>query len=174
MSYLLLLGGPLALPREFPEADGGKGKMTFYGGAIPCANRRADSVSFSTELEHVLFRLNSVRNKYRVVRIKIRNNCNRDLVLDPAADSIQIHLKNGVVTGFLDLERADAALWNDLDPDLKRDLAYPKKVERGEEENIFLFAPQAQLPYVPEGFRYVVRSLGTPIAIRDLTPVAAE
>jgi len=171
-SCLFLFGVTVAIARESPMANGGKGKKTLYGGFVACANTPDDSIAFSTEIEHVLFRLNSVHNKYKVVRLKIKNNCDRDLLLDIAADKLELLHRDGQVSGFLNLAQEDPDLWNNLEADLRRSLLYPARVEKGEEENVFVLVAQARLPGVPRGFRYTLRTLGPPIDIRDLTPVA--
>jgi hypothetical protein len=171
-SYLLLFGVTVAIARESPMGNGGKGKKTLYGGFVACANTPDDSIAFSTEIEHVLFRLNSVHNKYKVVRIKIKNNCDRDLLLDIATDKLELQHRDGQVSGLFNIAQEDPDLWNNLDPDLRRNLLYPARVEKGEEENVFVFVTQERPLGIPRGFRYTLRTLGPSVDIRDLTPVA--
>ncbi|MCP4663431.1 MAG: hypothetical protein GY856_49205 [bacterium] len=149
---LFLLGstsGPLL-------GNGGKGKKTDYEGRVPM---QEGFVKFSTELERIRFRLNSVHGKYKVIRIKIENDSSELLRLSSKNDKIEIDFGDRVVSGILRLGTHDPGLWDSFDADLREDLVYPQIVESWEEENIFVFIPVAGVNRLPLDFSYMIHSL---------------
>ncbi len=152
-------------------ANGGKGKRIVYRGSVPAGDD--PGLEFEAELEPLLFRLATVGDKYRVVRIRIRNTGLRSLALSATGDRMEVRFRSGpLLDGILDLGARDPTLWDRLSPQLRTAIAYPQVVDRGEEESIFVFVLATDAVEAPSGFRYRIASLpGGPVTIRDVTPV---
>lgn len=151
--------------------NGQKGRKSVYTGAIKMSDNK--SCEFITEVEHVMFQLNSIDNKYKVVRIKIINNSDKKIKLSAENDKIEIKFPNDTIQGILSLTKQDSVLWDSLSDELRRDLVYPLSVEgKGEEENIFVFMPTENLNGSPVAFKYFINSLsGEEIYLVDRTAV---
>jgi hypothetical protein len=148
--------------------NGGKGKVTVYRAEVRTGE--GEPIQFSAELEGILFRLNSVRNKYKVVRLKVVNDSPGPLKLSPDQDKIELlYDPDPAVQGILNLAGRDAALWDSFPADLRQVLAYPRLVEAGEEENVFVFIADPNLARLPKRFRYRIASLPDPVELRDVT-----
>lgn len=166
---------PLFLLLGFSSApalgNGGKGKTTIY--RAEARTGEGGPIQFSAELEAILFRLNSVQNKFKVVRLKIVNDSPRALKLSPDQDKIELLFDDGApVPGILKLSGRDAALWDSFSADLRQVLVYPRVVEAGEEENVFVFIADPNLAHLPRRFRYHIASLPDPVELRDITAAA--
>ena len=160
---LLLLASPLL-------GNGGKGKKTRYLGEV---EKRTGLIMLSSELEKILFLLNSVEGKYKVIRVKIDNQSQEDLRLSGEKDKVDIHFGGRVVSGILRLSESDPDLWDSFDDELRRVLAYPLLVEAEEEENIFVFIPAEDVDELPRFLTYTINSLSDrPVRLNDDTPVA--
>jgi len=156
--------------REYVRGNGGKGKKVIYAGAIE-VGKDSGEVLFSSELERVMFRLTSVQNKYKVVRVKIENKSRKQLYLSREKDKMELQLVDRVITGILNISSHDPTLWDSLDPELRKALAYPQLVEPGEEENIFVFIPDRDLKEVPRKFTYTIGNVPQKkVVIYDTTP----
>jgi hypothetical protein len=165
-SLALLLGDSSVL------ANGSKSKRLRYGGEVQTGDARDKRCRFEAELEPLLFRLATVRGKYRAVRITIRNAGATRLVLSLAADRMEVELPGGARPAILDLGARDPALWDSLSPELRGAIAYPRGVEPGEEESVFVFIPVADPASAPRALRYSIASLPAgPVILRDMTPV---
>jgi hypothetical protein len=138
--------------------NGGKGKRIFYDGRIRMGKDSGD-VFFSTELEKVLFRLNSVQNTYKVVRIRIDNRSKEALHLSRQKDTFEFYVDDRVIPGIIDFSTFDPTVWDAFDADMRKALVYPEVVEAKEEENVFIFIPKRDFKDVPQKFAYVINSL---------------
>lgn len=156
-------------------ANGSKGKRVLYRGTLPAADGTGE-VQFDAELEPLLFRLATVGSAYRVVRIRIRNTGPRPLVLSASRDTVEVELRSrATLAGVLDLGARDAAVWDALPADLRGLVAYPQRVEGGEEESVFVFLPAASTADAPRGFRYTLGSRpDRPVVIRDVSAAVAH
>src|SRR5438445_8778252 len=125
----------LVFASEGVPANGGKSKKTRYQATVLVADAPQQRYQFDAELESLLFRLTALKDKYRVVRIRVVNSSQKTLVLSSADDAVQVEFPRGPVAGILNMGAADAAVWDALAPDLRQAIAYPKLVEGGEEEN---------------------------------------
>jgi hypothetical protein len=161
---------------EPARGNGGEGKVVVYRGTLPAGDGAGPEAQFDAEVQPMFFRLATVRNAYRVVRIRIRNVGARSLVLSAGGDAVQVQLRSGAtVTGVLDLGARDAAVWDALPADLRGLIAYPQRVEGGEEESVFVFLPLADSADVPRVFRYTLRSRpDRPVVIRDVSAAVAH
>jgi hypothetical protein len=164
---LTLVTVPLA------RGNGGEGKVVVYRGTL---SGDGGEVQFDAEVQPLFFRLATVRSAYRVVRIRIRNTGSRPLVLSAGGDAVEVQLRGGAnVTGVLDLGTRDAAVWDALPADLRGLIAYPQRVEGGEEESVFVFLPVADGAELPQVFRYTLRSRpDRPAVIRDVSAAVAH
>jgi hypothetical protein len=117
--------------------------------------------AFTVELQAETFHLLTVANKYRVIRIKVRNDGDRPLVLSRADDRVTLRIGDKDVAGIVDLKRVDPGTWNDvLDDQSRTDVAYPPTVPRGEEDSVYVFVPLKDAPALPESISYQVKSQG--------------
>jgi hypothetical protein len=150
----------IAFTEEFALSNGGKGKTDRYKGQILLGQNWDEDCQFSIEIEKVMFHLNSVQNKYKVVRIKINNYSKKALHLSKEKDKIELHLPgNRSIPGILDLSNHDPTFWDTFDAAMRKTLVYPEVVKEGEEENIFVFIPDPKLEELPLEFLYTIDSL---------------
>jgi hypothetical protein len=175
---LTVLTSPLLGPTP-GHANGGKSKRVVYSGTLQsgaAAGPAGPDVHFEAEVEPLLFRLTGVGDRYRVIRIRIRNTGTQRLVLSAGADTVDAFVRNGPpVRAVLDLGARDAALWDGLAADLRSAIVYPRAVPAGEEESVFVFLPAADFPDVPQGFRYTIASRpDRPVVIRDVSTAVAR
>ncbi len=122
-----------------------------------------------------MFRLATLRDKYRVVRIRIRNGGDTRLALALTGDRIELQLPAGVQAAVLDLGAHDPEVWDGLSPELRGAIAYPRGVDPGEEESVFVFVPIGDAVALPRAFRYTIGSLSAqPVNIREITPAMSQ
>jgi hypothetical protein len=163
---VLLLGDASVL------ANGSKSKRVRYGAEVQIGDAAGKRCRFDAELEPLLFRLATVRDKYRVVRVRIQNATDKRLVLSLIDDRMEVGLPSGMRPAVLDLGAHDPGLWDSLSPELRGAIAYPRGVEPGEEESVFVFIPVGDAVSAPLAFRYTIAGLpGGPVTLRDTTPV---
>ena len=163
---MLLLGDTSA------RANGSKSKRVRYGAEVQTGDGPGKACRFEAEIEPLLFRLATVRGKYRVMRITIRNTGDKRLVLSLTDDRMEVQLPSGPRPAILDLGAHDPTLWDGLSPEVRGAIAYPRGVEAGEEESVFVFVPVADPVVAARAFRYSIASLPAgPVIMRDLTPV---
>jgi hypothetical protein len=157
-------------------ANGGKSKRVLYSGTLQAGDAPGQAVHFDAEVEPLLFRLTGVGDRYRVIRIRIRNTGTQRLVLSAGADTVEALIRSGpAVRAVLDLGARDAALWDGLDADLRSAVVYPRAVQGGEEESVFVFLPVVDLSDIPQGFRYTIASRpDRPVIIRDVSTAVAR
>ena len=161
--FLPVLGLFFILPNASVLANGGKGKVSRYVD-------RSGPIEISIDLDEKLFLLTSVKNKYKVLRIKIKNTQSKGLALSKTNDKVDLLIKEQRVPGILDLAKHDPSLWDSLDADTRNFLAYPETVPPNEEESIFVFVPLQSIVVIPTAVEYTIASLPEKIRLRP--PVA--
>lgn len=152
-------------------ANGSKGKTSVYEAHIHLGQSGLGDCDFRVELDPVLFQIQSVQNKYRVIRIKIQNYSESPLRLSLENDSVQVRVGSHEIQGSLNVANSDQEWWDRLSPELRRALAYPDQspIQRLEEENIFAYFPIADLPSLPDEILYKVESVSRkPISLKRL------
>jgi flagellar basal body-associated protein FliL len=158
-------------------ANGSKGKKVIYEAHIRIGDATQPECHFLVELEPILFQINTVQNKYRVIRINIRNESQAPLKLSLDKDSVQVRAGSHLIKGSLSLASSDQAWWDGLSPELRKALAYPDQstIKRGEEENVFVFVSDSDLPKLPVEILFKIDSVSaTPIPIRERGVAAAK
>jgi hypothetical protein len=154
-------------------ADGSKGKLLVYDAKVVAEQ---GDWYFKVELEPILFRLVSLQNKYKVIRVNVVNRSKKPLQLSLQDDRFQIRLgapgspNAKVVNAVFDISRTDPDWWKSLDPALQRALAYPDQaaIRTSEEENVFVFVPTADLPAFPDQLLFTIKSYSAmPIVIQQ-------
>jgi hypothetical protein len=158
-------------------ANGSKGKRVVYEATVPIANATTPDCHFLVELEPILFQIDSVQNKYRVIRINIKNSSQSPLKLSLEKDSVQVRTGSRVVQGRLNLADSDQSWWDGLSPELRRALAYPDQsvIKGGEEENVFAYFPVADLPTPPTEILFKIEAVSTsPVVMRQRGAAAAK
>lgn len=121
---------------------------------------------FTTEFVPIQYRLNTIRNKYKMIQIRVNNEGGKPLRLSRADDKVEVRLASNFVPGILNLTDADPAFWDSLDAAIRNELAYPLGVEPGEEESIFVFLPVTDFKEVPEAIRYTIAGEGAQVLLR--------
>lgn len=171
-TVVLLTSLTLLLVADLPVgANGSKATRVRYSAVVSTGAAPDQAWQFDADLEPLLLRLATVRDRYRLVRIAIRNTGDRNLVLSLTADRMEIQLAGGLRPAILDLGTHDPDLWDSLPADVRTLIAYPRSVDAGEERSVFVFIPVAEPTVVPLAFRYTIASLPTgPVVIRDMTP----
>jgi hypothetical protein len=153
-------------------ANGSKGKIV----SLTAEHQLESGVyELSSDIEPILFPLVTLQDKYRVLRIRMRNRSKRTLALSKAGDAVSVETPRGPVRGILDLPAHDRAVWDKLDRKFRENLIYPEHVEAGEEDNVFVFLPATEITTVPMQLRYKFGSLGgREIVLADRRKAAAN
>ncbi len=151
-----------------PEA----GAPTRYlGGLMLGGDTREDRCEFAIEIEKVTFALNSVQNKYKVIRLRVENFSKTPMVLSAEKDNIELQLEgNVIVKGILNLRKADSPFWDSLDVEMRETLAYPQTIDpakastegnRGKTTPLYVFIlfPKDKVLKLPRSFSYRIDSL---------------
>ncbi len=158
----------LAMPGAV-MANGVKNKAVFLRGVLGPDKHGSKNCELTSEFEPILFRLTSVENKYRVLRVRIVNRTSRNLALSRTADKVEVVFGDERVNGVIDLPGHDQAFWKNLDPELRDQIIYPQVVEKGgEEESVFVFIPDVARKTAPTAIVYTFASAsGTPVQLRQ-------
>ena len=83
----------------------------------------------SVGFDRVIYALNLAGGKYRVFPVMIENRAGAPrLALSREEDGFTIVANGHQVRGILDLARADPAMWDGLDSDLRQALLYPDAI----------------------------------------------
>jgi len=126
----------LAFADESALCNGGRGKSKYYLTRTTFSGGR---VSFHSVIDDTLFHLLSLKEKYSVVRLEVENHSQNVLPLSREKDRVELRFGDRTIPGLLDLSGHDPILWNTLDVDLRKTLAYPKTIEPGEMESVYIF-----------------------------------
>src|SRR5688500_4058513 len=106
-----------------PEA----GQLRRYVGGLILGDARENRCEFAIEVDKIAFVLNSLENKYRLIRIRVDNFSQTPILLSSDKDSFELKIdENITVKGLLNLRKADPRLWDSLSIDLREALAYPQ------------------------------------------------
>lgn len=151
------------------SANGKKYKLIDqYKATIPISKDLSKRVDFSTDIDLVIFNLTSIQNKYKIIQINVRNWSGKVLQLSSENDKIEIHVDGRVIPGLLDLSNNDPTFWDGLDSTSREILAYPKTVDSGEEENIFVFLPNKIIRELPPKIVYTISSISEKAVLHRL------
>lgn len=167
----------LALMSARGEVSGESGRSSRFVGKLDPAASSMNQCEFSVEIERVSFKLNSLRDKYKVVRIRVKNRMSAPMKLSGDQDAIELEMDSGtVVRGTFNLRRQDGSLWDSLSDDLREALAYPLSIRgvkgdgvnprRPEVVYVFAFFPADKVPDVPRSFQYTIQSVGKSVKIQ--------
>src|SRR5688572_25722370 len=121
LALALLLCSP-ALP------NGGKAKKSVLEARIGSG---AGRWVFTTEIVSIQYRMNSIRNKYKMIQIRVNNEGGKPLRLSRTADKIEVRVGGSFVSAIINMPGVDAAFWDSLDAELRNELAYPPNVDTG-------------------------------------------
>ena len=143
--------------------NGGKAKRLVFDAHVTSGEGQW---SFSTEIVPIQYRLNSIRNKYKMLQIRVDNEGGKPLRLSRTADRVEVKVGPNYVPAILDIPGVDPAFWDSLDAGLRNELVYPLSVDTGEEESIFVFLPLTDVKDVPGGIRYKIASESAPVLLR--------
>ena len=143
--------------------NGGKAKKLVLQARVTSGEGRW---LFSTEIVPIQYRLNTIRNKYKMIQIRVDNEGGKPLRLSRTADRVEVKLGPNYVPALLDIPGTDPAFWDSLDVELRNQLAYPPGVDANEEESIFVFLPRTDVKDIPDAIRYKLASEDAPILLR--------
>jgi hypothetical protein len=152
------------------SGNGGKAKMLVLEDRVTIEGGR--TCFFRSEIDPTLFSLLALKDKYKVVRVQVRNEARQPLLLSRAKDTVELVFADRVVPGIITLDQRDAGLWDSFSVEMKRLLVYPGQVEPGEEESLFVFAPASGLDAPPQEIRLRLASLPRPVTLRHLVAAA--
>ena len=183
---LLLLLVFALVTRRFVSASisGEQSVSTDYNAEVPGAN---GTYRFNIAIEPVMFRLQTMQGKYRLVRLRISNGTTTALALSADRDRIELLVDNAApaVAAVLNPLRLDPTFWGALDGETREALAYPVTLKgipapspgagapKPESLYIYLLVPAAQVSKLPQSFRYTIASLNQTIRI-ETRPAAAR
>jgi hypothetical protein len=162
------------------EMSGESGRSSRFVGKLDPAASFTNQCEFSVEIERVMFKLNSLKDKYKLVRIRVENRMSGPIKLSGAEDGIELEMGDGnVVRGTFNLQGQDGSLWDSLSEDMRKALAYPLSIRgvkgdgvnprRPEVVYVFAFFPADKASEVPRSFRYTIQSVGKTVKI-ELPP----
>lgn len=175
--FLALLGQPTRGSIS-PEA----GQPRRYVGGLSLGDAREERCEFAIEVDKIAFVLNSLENKYRLIRVRVDNFSRTPILLSPDKDSFELKIgENIAVKGLLSLRKADPQLWDSLTIEMREALAYPQTFEpakvstEGGRETpqpiyLFVFFPKDKVPQLPGSFTYRIDSLDKTSEIRERVP----
>lgn len=158
-----------------PEA----GQPRRYVGGLSLGDAREERCEFAIDVDKIAFVLNSLENKYRLIRIRVDNFSKTPILLSPDKDSLDLKIEENItVKGLLNLRKADPRLWDSLTVEMREALAYPQTFEPAKVSNtgsrdrpqpiyFFVFFPKDKVPKLPGSFIYRVDSLDKTCEIRE-------
>jgi hypothetical protein len=182
---VILLACGLPIGRSLSASiSGGASISTEYTAEVKSTDG-SDQYRFNIAIEPVMFRLQTLQGKYRLVRLRVWNATTAPLALSAERDQLEVLRRDGApVPALLNPQRLDPAFWDALDATTRETLAYPV-VLRGapaaapggrpstpESLYIYVLLP-AQVGDLPESFRYTIASLNQTVLIRTRPPMAA-
>lgn len=160
----------------FADIAGGQGGPTLLIGRVAGPQGR-DLYTFEISYYREEFQLASVRDRYKLVRVKVSNYSTMPLRLSAERDRLELVLDDdSSVKGLLDLQATDSRTWDAFRESLRQALAYPATVKAapgsesgrsGSPEVTYLFAfyPNDRVPALPVRFEYWIDSLQQSIRI---------
>jgi hypothetical protein len=143
------------------HANGGKAKSMLLMGRLIDGGR----VTFATTIDPLLFTVGSLKGKYRLIRIAIRNDGTQPLPLSAGQDKVTLEVAGRQVPALLDLSASDPSLWDSLPQDLRTMLAYPVVVDGGEEESVVAYVPVGVATQAPTTVTYTNASKNEPVVL---------
>src|SRR5262249_38271051 len=130
-------------------------------------------VSIGVEIDMFTFPLNSFQG-YKVVRVDIRNATDTPINLSRTDDSFEMVSEGAkTVKGVLDLGKDVPRIWDSLDPETRKALAYPLSLEKGAFRHLYILFPSDQISGLPLQFNYRIKSLGRTLTIEQPPPTKA-
>jgi hypothetical protein len=148
-------------------------------------NGAPEPYRFNISIEPVMFRLQTMSSKYRLVRLRISNPMPAPVTLSAESDRVEVITQNGTaVRAVLKPQQADPAFWDGLAGDVRETLAYPEllkgtpapasgsRPEAPESLYIYLLVP-AEVNQPPRSFRYTIASLNQTIVLETRRAMAA-
>jgi hypothetical protein len=125
------------------------------------------------QYDPILFQLTSLVGRYRVVRIDISNNGQKAFELSAENDRLAAVISGREVPAILDLGASDAKAWDAIADEMRRNLAYPVKVNPGEQETVFAYLKDLPAGAEVTELRYSVASFpAAPITLRKAAAMA--
>lgn len=150
-------------------AGGGGTRTTLY----VTRDSRPDLPRAAIRFDDVLYALNTVQGKYKVVPVMLESGPEGlPIGLSRDADVFSISAGGRTVQGILDLAKADPELWGSLETPLKEALLYPAGLEPEEMRTIYILAPASELQGLPDSFSLFIKSLDHTLEIPKSAPMA--
>ncbi|HVT57496.1 MAG TPA: hypothetical protein VHR45_03775 [Thermoanaerobaculia bacterium] len=151
----------IALVVRLSEASGvgGRGGFSRTRSLDAQSSSGGNLVRFSCEFDPIVLALTSVNNRYKILRIDIANTGQKPLVLSPDKDHLEAKVHGHNIPAILNLSSKDPALWNSLADFMRKALVYPKVVDAGERESVFVFLASPSADSEPTELSYTIDSL---------------
>jgi hypothetical protein len=140
---------------------------------------------FNISIEPVMYRLQTMSSRYRLVRLRISNPMPAPVTLSSDLDRIEVVTQAGAtVRAVLKPQQADPAFWDSLSSDARETLVYPdvlkgtpvaaggSRPEVPESLYIYLLIP-ADVNQPPRSFRYTIASLNQTVVLETRRAMAA-
>jgi hypothetical protein len=166
---LFFIGVGMLLPTE-AAANGGKARMLELEASLQMAG--GGRCRFLTQIDPALFNLLSLKDRYKVVRIRVSNESGQRLGLSRQADSVEAVFEGRRVQGIIALAERDAPLWDGFSPETRKALVYPQAVEPREEESLFVYLPAAEVTGAPLEIQLKLAGVESPIRLLKLVAAA--
>jgi hypothetical protein len=131
-------------------------------------------VRAAVSLQLILFRLNTVHDKYKVVPVLVENHTRDPITLSRSEDAFVALFDERSVPGILQLSHVDRNFWDSLDSEMRKMLAYPEEIGPGDGVMLYVFIPQSDAPNIPTGFDYTIKSLDRTLKLRIPRPAMAQ
>jgi hypothetical protein len=186
MSVILILALSFALSdhRARASVSGNVNVSVDYVAELRIAGA-TEPYRFNISIEPVMFRLQTVASRYRLVRLRVSNPTPAPVVLSSDADRLEVVPQSGPsVRALLKPQQADPAFWDGLSPEVRETLAYPEllkgtpapaagaRPEVPESVYIYVLVP-ADVNQAPRSFRYTIASLNQTIVLDTRRAAAA-
>jgi hypothetical protein len=157
----------LVLPAATAAGGFGKSRRAPTIRLVGEATATSLAVQMISDYDPILFQLTSFRGRYKVLRIDLINTGQKTLVLSVASDRLVALISGSAVPAILDLGAGDPGAWDSLADEMRRNLAYPAKVDPGEEATVFAYLKDVPPNAVVTELRYSLASLpAAPITLR--------
>ena len=183
--FVLVVVGGLVTDRPLSASIAGTTSVSTEYNAEVRGGNGEELYRFNVAIEPVMFRLQTIQGKYRLVRLRIWNATTSPMTLSAERDRLEVVPRGAApVAAVLNPQRLDPTFWDALDSRTRETLAYPVAL-RGtpaaaggagrpspESVYVYLLVPAA-ISDVPESFRYTIASLNQVIVIRTGRQMAA-
>lgn len=164
---LVLTLALLGAPQVSADVGGDRRPVLYYKypiRSVATSEARLD-ISIEVEIDKFAFPLNSFQG-YKIVRVDIRNMRGTPIDLSSKADGFEMVLEGAkTAKAVLDLGKDASRVWDSLDSETRKALAYPVSLEKGHIRHLYILFPSDKVSGLPLQFNYRIKSLGKTLTI---------